>query len=109
MGTNYIFQITSKEQNAHAEVNSAFLFKLDPKSHIVLKASIVYGGINPRFTHAYDTEKYLTGCNIFTNKTLQEALYCLDKEIDPDFNPPEPMPFFRKKVALALFYKVNCT
>ncbi|KAI8438679.1 hypothetical protein MSG28_011097 [Choristoneura fumiferana] len=97
--------ISPKEQNAHAEVNSAFLFKLDPKSHIVLKASIVYGGINPSFTHAYDTEKKLIGCNIFSNKTLQEALHCLEKEINPDFNPPEPLPFYRKKLALALFYK----
>ncbi|XP_063543961.1 xanthine dehydrogenase-like [Cydia strobilella] len=99
------YKIPAKEQNAHAEVNGAFLFKFDPKSHKVIEASIVYGGINPTFTHAYNTEQFLIGRNLFTNDTLQGALHCLEKEVDPNFNPPEPKPHFRKKLALGLFYK----
>lgn len=53
------------------------------------------------------TEKYLSGCFIFDNRVLQEALMILDKEIHPNINPPEPSPFFRKKLALSLFYKVS--
>lgn len=100
------FQITPREQNAHAEVNSAFLFKFDRDSNQINEARIVYGGINPKFTHAFKTEKFLIGRNIFDNHILQTALVYLDSEINPDVNPPEPSPHYRKKVALALFYKV---
>ncbi|XP_063373978.1 uncharacterized protein LOC134661729 [Cydia amplana] len=99
------YKIRPKAQNAHAEVNGAFLFKFDRKTHKIVTASIVYGGINPSFTHAYKTEKFLIGRDLFTNETLQGALHCLEKEVDPDFNPPEPSPHYRKKVALGLFYK----
>ncbi|XP_030027604.2 indole-3-acetaldehyde oxidase [Manduca sexta] len=100
------YKITPREQNAHAEVNAAFLFKFDPHTHRVVEASIVYGGINPSFSHAYETEKHLVGQFIFTNEVVQSALSCLDSEIHPDINPPDPSPSFRKKLALSLFYKV---
>ncbi|KAG6453184.1 hypothetical protein O3G_MSEX007992 [Manduca sexta] len=99
------YKITPREQNAHAEVNAAFLFKFDPHTHRVEEASIVYGGINPSFSHAYETEKHLVGQFIFTNEVVQSALSCLDSEIHPDINPPDPSPSFRKKLALSLFYK----
>lgn len=101
------FQVTPRAQNAHAEVNSAFLFKFDPHNDFVKEASIVYGGINPSFTHAYKTEKYLVGKQLFDNNALQAALHCLGEEIYPDANPPDPSPCFRKKLALSLFYKVG--
>lgn len=66
----------------------------------------MYGGINPSFTHAYKTEKYLIGKHLFNNNVLQAALHCLAEEIDPDVNPPDPSPYFRRKLALSLFYKV---
>lgn len=66
----------------------------------------MYGGINPSFTHAYKTEKHLIGKHIFNNDALQAALHCLGEEIYPDVNPPDPTPYFRKKLALSLFYKV---
>ncbi|KAJ8736260.1 hypothetical protein PYW08_006916 [Mythimna loreyi] len=99
------YKIKPREQNAQAYINSGFLLKFNPSTHLVEEASIVYGNINPSFTHAYDTEKFLIGRNIFNNETLQSALYVLKKEINPDVRPPYPPPFARKKVALGLFYK----
>lgn len=95
-----------REQNAQAEVNSGFLLKFNPHTHFIEEASIVYGNINPSFTHAYNTEKFLIGRNLFNNDTLQSALRVLEKEIQPDFRPPYSPPHVRKKVALGLFYKV---
>lgn len=103
----YLLQITPREQNAHAEVNSAFLFKFDPHTNHIEKASIVYGGINPSFTHAYKTEHFLLGKYIFNNEVLQSTLRCLHNEINPNVNPPDPTPHFRHKLALSLFYKVK--
>lgn len=100
------FQITPRAQNAHAEVNSAFLFKFDKHTENIQEAAIVYGGINPMFTHAYKTERFLIGKNIFDNETLQKALLCLNAEIHADVNPPDPSPCFREKLATSLFYKV---
>ncbi|KAJ8735652.1 hypothetical protein PYW07_007272 [Mythimna separata] len=99
------YKITPREQNSQAYVNSGFLFKLNPSTHLIEEASIVYGNINPSFTHAYDTERFLIGRDIFNNHTLQSALRVLEKEINPDVRPPYPPPFARKKVALGLFYK----
>ncbi|CAH0592539.1 unnamed protein product [Chrysodeixis includens] len=99
------YKITKREQNSQAEVNSAFLLKFNPHTHLVDEASIVYGNINPSFTHAYNTEKFLMGRNIFNNDTLQSALRILEKEINPDERPPYPPPCVRRKVALGLFYK----
>ncbi|KAF9421455.1 hypothetical protein HW555_002670 [Spodoptera exigua] len=99
------YKITPREQNAQADVNSAFLLKFNSHTHLVEEASIVYGNINPSFTHAYETERFLIGRNIFNNNVLQSALHILEREIDPSIRPPYPPPCVRKKVALGLFYK----
>ncbi|CAB3256482.1 unnamed protein product [Arctia plantaginis] len=99
------YKIKVREQNAQAEVNSGFLLKFNPNTHLIEEASIVYGNINPSFTHAYNTEKFLIGRNVFDNDTLQSALHVLEKEINPDYRPPYSPPHVRKKVALGLFYK----
>ncbi|XP_022822065.1 indole-3-acetaldehyde oxidase-like [Spodoptera litura] len=99
------YKITPREQNAQADVNSGFLLKFNSHTHLVEEASIVYGNINPSFTHAYETERFLIGRNIFNNNVLQSALHILEREIDPSIRPPYPPPCVRKKVALGLFYK----
>lgn len=39
-----------RAQNAHAYVNAGFMFKLDPKTHMVLeKPTILFGGIESNF------------------------------------------------------------
>lgn len=102
-----LFQITPRVQNAHAEVNSAFLFRFNKYTGLIQEASLVYGGIHPMFIHAYKTEKFLVDKDIFNNETLQKALLCLNAEIEANFNPPDPSPHFREKLALSLFYKVR--
>lgn len=97
-----------RAQNAHAQVNAAFLFKFDQHDEeTVLSTRIVYGGISGHFVHAKLTEKYLIGKKLFTNETLQEALGVLDQEIVAEEVAGEMKPEFRKKVALGLFYKVG--
>lgn len=95
-----------RAQNAHAHVNAGFLLKLN-QANVVDSARIVYGCINPSFTHATETEKYLKGKDLFDNATLQGAFESLDKELQPDHVLPDPSPGFRKQLAISLFYKVS--
>ncbi|VVC94633.1 unnamed protein product [Leptidea sinapis] len=57
------------------------------------------------FTHAFKTEKLLTGKDPFTDEILQMALTSLSEEIIPENSETEPSAEFRKKLALNLFYK----
>ncbi|KAF2904753.1 hypothetical protein ILUMI_01423 [Ignelater luminosus] len=98
------YKIMPRAQNAHAMVNAGFLLKLD-EHEVVQSIRIVYGGINSSFVHATKAEKYLVGKSIFDNNTLQGAFKALDEELQPDDALPEPSPLFRKKLAIALFYK----
>lgn len=93
-------------QNAHAIVNAAFLLQLTNFGK-VQSASIVYGGINPSFIHAVNTEKLLIGKSLFNNRTLQESFNSLNNELNPNVMPPDPSPVYRKNLAISLFYKVN--
>lgn len=68
---------------------------------------MVYGGITPSFTHAYKTENFLVGQYIFDNQVLQGALHCLQSEINPVENEPDPSPRYKKKLSINLFYKVR--
>ncbi|XP_063828787.1 uncharacterized protein LOC135078132 [Ostrinia nubilalis] len=100
------FKIMPRAQNAHAQVNAAFLYKFDHHDkETVLSASIVMGGISAHFTHARKTEQYLVKKKIFTNEVLQEALKILEKEIKAEEIPGDLEPEYRKKCALGLFYK----
>lgn len=93
-----------RAQNAHAIVNAGFLVKLNDS--VVETISIVYGNINPKFIHATETETFLVGKKLFDNSTLLGAYKTLEKEINPDHILPDPAPEFRRKLAIALFYKV---
>ncbi|XP_072940941.1 xanthine dehydrogenase-like [Epargyreus clarus] len=99
------YKVTPREQNAHADINAAFLFQFGSDRRNIIQARIVYGGIRPTFSHAYVAEAFLKNKNIFNNETLQAALHHLDIEIQPVYDPPQPSPLYRKKVALSLFYK----
>ncbi|XP_045464415.1 indole-3-acetaldehyde oxidase-like [Harmonia axyridis] len=106
--TNYhkyeTFKIMPRAQNAHALVNAGFLFEMNSED-MVKNARIIFGNINPSFIHATKTEKYLIGKKLFDDDTLQGAFEKLSEELQPDVNPPEPEPEFRKQLAIALFYK----
>lgn len=95
-----------RNQNAHAQVNAGFLYKMD-NDDIVVSARIVYGGLSGKFTHAYKTEKYLQEKNLYNDDTVQKALMILQEELIVDEITAEPSPKFRKKLALGLFYKVT--
>lgn len=99
-------KIMPRAQNAHALVNAGFLLKLDPNNNVE-SARIIYGSINPSFVHASNAEKYLVGKQLFDNNTLQGLFQELEKEINPDHILPDPDPVFRRKLAIALCYKVS--
>lgn len=95
-----------RSQNALAVVNAAFNIKMNLSTSSITKASIVFGNISASFNHATQTETCLKGKNIFNNKTLQEVINVLSKELVPEDNPPTASPEVKKKLALGLFYKV---
>nr|XP_023019888.1 xanthine dehydrogenase-like [Leptinotarsa decemlineata] len=98
------FKIMPRAQNASALVSAGFLFQITKKLEVA-SAIIVYGGINTEFVHATKTEIYLKGKMLFDNDILQAAFATLDGEIIPSYSPPSSQPSFRKKLAIALFYK----
>ncbi|XP_049819814.1 uncharacterized protein LOC109604513 isoform X2 [Aethina tumida] len=107
-GINYdyllnTYKIMPRAQNVHAVVNAGFFFKM--KSGVVDTCRIVYGGINPQFVHAIRIEKYLSGKSLFNNSVLQEAYKQLSNDLRPDYILPDDTPEYRKKLAIALFYK----
>lgn len=95
-------------QDAHATVNAGFLLKFN-QDHTIQSARIVYGGINPQFVHASQTEQYLSGKNPFNDDVLQGAYKLLDKEVNPDSSLPDAPPAYRKGLTMSLLYKVTAT
>lgn len=99
------YKIMPRSQNAHAYINGGFLIELDDQRTSVISARLCFGGINPTFIHALNTEAALIGKNPFSNATLQCALNALKEELIPDWVLPDASPEFRKNLAMALFYK----
>lgn len=98
------YRVAIRAQNAHAYVNAGFNVRLDDDSKVIL-ARLCYGGINPKFSHAFKTESLLKGRHLYSNETLQEALRTLNDEIHPDWVLPDAHPEYRKKLAIAYFYR----
>lgn len=102
------FQIMPRSQNAHAQVNAAFLYEFNKKDKETIEsARIVIGGISSTFVHASKTEHFLVGKRIFTNEVLQDALKILDGELVAEYIAGELSPEYKRKCALGLFYKVD--
>lgn len=99
------FKIMPRAQNAHAYVNGAFLLKFREDRTVVDAAAVCYGGINPAFTHATATERYLVGQDAYDDTTLNNALTVLSNELQPDSVLPDASPEYRKGLAESLFYK----
>ncbi|XP_045773784.1 xanthine dehydrogenase-like [Maniola jurtina] len=98
------FKIMPRFQNAHALVHAGFLYKIDETS-TVIDSRIVYSGLSDTITRAYQTEQYLQGRELFTNETLQGALYILKKELVFVNNLLDPPIAYKQQVSLGLFYK----
>uniref|UniRef100_A0A1B0CJI2 Putative xanthine dehydrogenase n=1 Tax=Lutzomyia longipalpis TaxID=7200 RepID=A0A1B0CJI2_LUTLO len=99
------FKIMPRAQNAHAMINAGFLFKFNPESRSIASARICYGGINPRFVHATNTENLLASKNLFANETISLLMASLNEELKVDRTLTEASPEYRKILAMSLLYK----
>ncbi|XP_058459564.1 uncharacterized protein LOC131435563 [Malaya genurostris] len=99
------FKIMPRAQNAHAYVNGAFMVKYNRIKQAIESATVCFGGINPKFTHATATEKFIAGKNLFENETFQSTVRILSNELAPDWVLPDASPEYRKNLAISLFYK----
>ncbi|XP_055687210.1 xanthine dehydrogenase/oxidase-like [Lutzomyia longipalpis] len=99
------FKIMPRAQNAHAMINAGFLFKFNPESRSIASARICYGGINPRFVHATNTENLLASKNLFANETISLLMASLNEELKVDRTLTEASPDYRKTLAMSLLYK----
>lgn len=100
--------IRPRAQNAHAMVNAGFLFEFETTGvkKLVKSCRICYGGINPNFIHAEETENLLSGVeDFYTNECVQRAVASLLHELNPDNVLPDPSPEYRKRLAISLFYR----
>lgn len=98
------YKVMNRAQNGMDYVNAGFNVTLN-QDGAVATARICYGGINPGFSRAFNTEKLLVGKQLYTNDTLQAALATLKSEVDPDWVLPGAQPEYRKQLALSLFYR----
>ncbi|ODM88520.1 putative aldehyde oxidase-like protein, partial [Orchesella cincta] len=99
------FKVGKRYQNAISYVNAAFLFNIDPKTFTVLeRPSICYGGINPDFVHANDTEEFLKGQQLNAT-TLKDALLRLQQEAVPNLMAGDASPEYRLGLAQSYLYK----
>uniref|UniRef100_A0A182M2C9 Indole-3-acetaldehyde oxidase n=1 Tax=Anopheles culicifacies TaxID=139723 RepID=A0A182M2C9_9DIPT len=99
------YKIMPVAQNSRAYVNGAFLLQLCPERKLCTAITICYGGINPSFVHAQETEKFLTGKSLFDDIILAQALRILERELKPDCVLPDASPTYRKQLALSLLYR----
>ncbi|XP_070000799.1 uncharacterized protein [Penaeus vannamei] len=101
------FKITPRAVNAHAYVNAAFKMEVDPEDgfKVLNKPTILYGGINPEFIHASQTEDFLTGRRLTDSETVLEAAKLVGQEVKPDSHPQDATPAYRTSLAQSLLYK----
>ncbi|XP_054263493.1 uncharacterized protein LOC128986901 isoform X2 [Macrosteles quadrilineatus] len=101
------YKITPRAQNAIAYVNAGFRFKVNKKDkfRVLDQPNIVFGGINPSFIHAYQTERFVSNKQLLDVATLQGALKTLASEVKPDYVLPDTKPEFRRKLTQSLLYR----
>ncbi|GAB0092110.1 Aldehyde oxidase/xanthine dehydrogenase [Sergentomyia squamirostris] len=99
------YKIMQRAQNAPSTVNCGFLFKFNEDRSALLNARLCFGGINPHFIHATQTEKFLTNRDLFKISTIQAAFRHLETEFVLDWVLPDTSPKYRKMLAIGLFYK----
>ncbi|XP_050092185.1 xanthine dehydrogenase/oxidase-like [Anopheles aquasalis] len=99
------YKIMPRAQNCHAYVNAAFLVQFSDDRRTVHLATLCFGGIKPKFTHATETEQFLVGRKLFDDATLKETFEKLTGELEPDWVLPDASSEYRKQAAIALFYR----
>ncbi|KAJ8719962.1 hypothetical protein PYW07_012005 [Mythimna separata] len=103
----FTYKLMARAQSCHAITNFGFLCKIND-SNVVEESRIIYGALSEKFERAVSTERYLQGKDLFNNETLQGALRVLEGEMIVDVRPPEPSVEYRRYIAKALFYKIQC-
>lgn len=66
---------------------------------------LVFGGISETFTHATQTEKFLTGQCLSDQNVLTQAFALLSSELQPTDDPVMASPDYRRSLATSLFFK----
>nr|BAS67018.1 aldehyde oxidase [Penaeus japonicus]BBC28100.1 aldehyde oxidase [Penaeus japonicus] len=101
------FKITPRAVNAHAYVNACFRMEVDPEDgfKVLNRPVILFGGINPQFIHASQTEDYLTGRRLTDSETVLEAAKLIGQEVKPDSHPHDASPAYRTALAQGLLFK----
>lgn len=101
------YKITPRAVNAHAYVNAVFRFEVDTAADFLVtsKPLILYGGINPDFIHADQTEEFLTGRSLLEPSVVMDAATVLSSEVQPDSQPQDASPQYRSSLAQTLLYK----
>ncbi|KAK9496480.1 hypothetical protein O3M35_013242 [Rhynocoris fuscipes] len=101
------YKIMPRSQNVHALVNAGFLFRFNANNNYMVeeKPSIVFGGINKDFVHAKQTENFLIGRPLLAANTIRKATSILLSEINPDFDPTDASPAYKRLLAIGLFYR----
>ncbi|KAK3885385.1 hypothetical protein Pcinc_010383 [Petrolisthes cinctipes] len=101
------FKITPRAVNAHAYVNACFRMEVDIENdyEVTSRPTILFGGINPSFIHAANTEEFLIGRKLNDNATIVEAAKILGSEVKPDNHPQDASPKYRAQLAQALLFK----
>ncbi|CAG0884273.1 unnamed protein product [Darwinula stevensoni] len=100
------FKVMPRSQNAHAYVNAGFAARIHPETFVVLAPpTFVFGGIRADFDHATQTESFVVNKSLADEGVLQAALNILGGEIQPDSQPADASPTYRRTLAQALFYK----
>ncbi|KAK4325143.1 hypothetical protein Pmani_004297 [Petrolisthes manimaculis] len=101
------FKVTPRAVNAHAYVNACFRMEVDIENDykVTSKPIILFGGINPSFIHAANTEEFLIGRKLNDNATIVEAAKILGSEVKPDNHPQDASPKYRAQLAQALLFK----
>ncbi|XP_073981573.1 uncharacterized protein isoform X2 [Rhodnius prolixus] len=101
------YKIMARRQNVHAHVNAGFLFRIHEHNNYIVeeKPTIVFGGISREFVHAHKTENFLIGKPLLSVRTIQKAITILNAEIQPEFEPTEASPAYKKLLAISLFYR----
>ena len=98
------YKIMPRSQNAHAYVNAGFRFTIS--NDIVKQVPVmIFGGIDPTFINATETETFLYYRQFNDEAILAKAFSLLQSEINPNVDPILASPAYRRSLAVSLFYK----
>lgn len=87
-----------------AIVNAAFRVTLS-SSHMVMSASLVYGGMAPMTVSARKAESSLVGKKWTDPATLEDVMNSMESDFNLQFSVPGGMATYRKTLALGFFYR----